>query len=130
LYCEFAETGVNQEFGYTSAADLIDLCQNAATSNPTATVQEQRKLAPLIHNPPSLGLLTSIDLHSNRISSNRSLCFRETDFCAQRRRRRNIPEKFTETLAETKLTPNKSANWAVITGWPGNLLGSRNAWWG
>jgi hypothetical protein len=25
LYCEFAETEVNQEFGYTSAADLIDL---------------------------------------------------------------------------------------------------------
>jgi hypothetical protein len=25
LYCEFAETGVNKRFGYTSAADLIDL---------------------------------------------------------------------------------------------------------
>jgi hypothetical protein len=25
LYCEFAETGVNEKFGYTSAADLIDL---------------------------------------------------------------------------------------------------------
>jgi hypothetical protein len=25
LYYEFAETGVNVEFGYTSAADLIDL---------------------------------------------------------------------------------------------------------
>jgi hypothetical protein len=29
-------------------------------------------------------------LHSNRVSSNRSLCFRETEFCAQRQRRRNI----------------------------------------
>jgi hypothetical protein len=28
--------------------------------------------------------------YSNRISSNRSLCFRETEFCAQRQRRRNI----------------------------------------
>jgi hypothetical protein len=29
-------------------------------------------------------------LHSNRVSSNRRLCFRETEFCAQRQRRRNI----------------------------------------
>src|ERR1700722_14445913 len=83
-----------------------------------------------VRHPKRLGLPTAVSLHSNRVSSNWSLCFRATDFCAQRRRRRNIPEKFTETLAETKLTPNKSANWAVITGWPGNLLGSRNAWWG
>jgi hypothetical protein len=43
--------------------------------------------------------------HSNRVSSNGSLCFRETEFYALRLRRRNTPEKFTETPAETKLTP-------------------------
>src|SRR5580704_14600599 len=41
----------------------------------------------------------------------------------------NIPEKFSKTPAETKLTPNNSANGAVSAGWPGNLFGGRNAWW-
>jgi len=45
------------------------------------------------------------DLHSNRVSSNRSLCFQETEFCAQRQKATKHPEKFTETAAETKLTP-------------------------
>jgi hypothetical protein len=41
----------------------------------------------------------------------------------------NIAKKFTGMPAETELTPNKSADWAAITGWPGNLPGNRDAWW-
>jgi hypothetical protein len=37
-------------------------------------------------------------------------------------------KKFTEPSRD-EAHGNKSANWAVITGWPGNLIGSRNAWW-
>jgi hypothetical protein len=76
-----------------------------------------------------LALDQPVQSHFEPCSSNRSLCFRETEFYARRLRRRNIPEKFTKTPAETKLTPSRSASWAVVTGWPGNLLGSRNAWW-
>src|ERR1700722_2891587 len=43
-------------------------------------------------------------LHSNRVSSNRSLCFRETEFCAQRQRQRNIQRSSQRAAAETKLT--------------------------
>jgi hypothetical protein len=44
-------------------------------------------------------------LHSNRVSSNRRLCFRETEFCAQRQRRRNHSAKFTENPGRDELTP-------------------------
>jgi hypothetical protein len=42
------------------------------------------------------------DLHSNRVSSNRSLCFRETEFCAQRQRGK-IERSSQKAAAETKL---------------------------
>jgi hypothetical protein len=64
----------------------------------------REKLPLLVHHPKKFGLPTPLDLHWNRVSSNRSLCFRETEFFAQRQRRRNIPEKFTEAQAETNLT--------------------------
>jgi len=72
--------------------------------NPTATPKVYEAHA---SGPPFQEAWPSrpLGLHSNRVSSNRSLCFREAEFFAQRQRRRNVPGKFTETLAETKLTP-------------------------
>jgi hypothetical protein len=52
-----------------------------------------------------VGFEIRIDFAVNDENPNRSLCFREAEFFAQRQRRRNVPGKFTETLAETKLTP-------------------------
>jgi hypothetical protein len=40
------------------------------------------------------------DLHSNRVSSNRSLFFRETEFCAQRQRPQNIQRSSQRAAAE------------------------------
>jgi hypothetical protein len=68
-------------------------------------------------------------LHSNRVSSNRCLCFRETEFYAQRQRRRNIRRSSQGLAGRDEAHANKSANWAVIARWPGNLFESRNAWW-
>jgi hypothetical protein len=83
------------------AGDALDEAEQ--DFNPTASAPGYRSSRP---GPPSngIGLRPQLNCISNRVSPNRSLCFRETELCAQGQRRGNIPQKFRETPAETKLT--------------------------
>jgi hypothetical protein len=59
----------------------------------------------LVGHSKRLGLPRSVSSHSNRVSANQILGFRETEFFDRRQRGQNIPGKFRETSLETIPTP-------------------------
>src|ERR1700733_9000889 len=66
--------------------------------------------------PPAsdAGSSFSIISHSNRVSLNQNLCFRETQFRRQRQRLRNGPEGSTTPL-QRQPRWNNPAIWALVT---------------
>jgi hypothetical protein len=71
----------------------------------------------------------SIITQSNRVSSNQSLCCRETEFCRQRQRRRNGSGKPRRPL-QRRDPRQQSRQFGVTCPELGNLRLRESAWWG